>query len=37
MSNGLSISAKSEGTKRNTACQQVRLDSREDDRGWGGV
>ena len=33
------VPARSEGTKENTACWQVRLDSRQDDRmtgaGWG--
>lgn len=37
ISNEVFISARSEGTKGDTACQWVRLDSREDDRGWGGV
>ena len=31
------VPARSEGTKENTACWQVRLDSRQDDRGWLGA
>lgn len=35
ISNRVFVSARREGTKRNPARQQVRLDSREDDRSWG--
>ena len=35
ISNRVFVSARSEGTKRNPARQQVRLDSRADDRSWG--